>query len=92
MKAVPVTDVKNRLSYYLRLVRSGAHITILDRGRPVAVLAPLAEVDDEIGDLVSAGIVSAAEVPMSKSFLSRKLPRARRPVTAALGLDRDDRF
>ena len=31
-----MTDLKNRLSHYLRLVARGEHVTILDRGRPVA--------------------------------------------------------
>lgn len=92
MKPVPVTDMKNRLSHYLRLVRAGARLTIVDRGRPVAVLAPLTEVDDEIGSLVAKGVASAAEARMSKTFLTKKLPKARRPVSVALMEGRDDRF
>jgi prevent-host-death family protein len=37
---VGVRDLKNSLSRWLRLVRSGEVVVILDRGRPVAVLSP----------------------------------------------------
>lgn len=47
MKAASVTEVKNRLSHYLRAVADGETVTILDRGRPVAQLTPvIAEEDD----------------------------------------------
>ena len=38
MKAVGVRELKNRLSEYLRLVRSGEEILVTDRGEVVAEL------------------------------------------------------
>ena len=38
MKAVPVKELKNRLSSYLREVRSGEIVLVTDRGRVVAEL------------------------------------------------------
>lgn len=35
---IPIREMKNRLSKYLRLVRAGKEIVITDRGRPVAQL------------------------------------------------------
>ena len=92
MEPVPVTDMKNRLSHYLRLVRAGARLTIVDRGRPIAVLAPITGVDDDIGELVAAGVAAPAEARLSKGFLTKPLPKSRRSVTAALIEGRDDRF
>jgi len=37
---VGVRDLKNSLSRWLRLVRSGETVVVLDRGRPVAILSP----------------------------------------------------
>lgn len=92
MDNVPVTEMKNRLSHYLRLVRAGARVTIVDRGRPVAVLAPAAAVDDDIGDLVARGVASGPEQELPPDFLKRELPEPRQSVVAALVEDREDRF
>lgn len=40
MKAVRVADLKARLSEYLRLVRRGEEVTVLDRETPVARIVP----------------------------------------------------
>jgi prevent-host-death family protein len=37
---VGVRDLKNRLSEFLRRVADGERITVTDRGRPVALIAP----------------------------------------------------
>lgn len=42
MKAVGVRELRQRASELLRRVESGETIEVTDRGRPVAVLAPLA--------------------------------------------------
>jgi prevent-host-death family protein len=42
MKAVGIADLKARLSEYLRLVRKGRTLTVLDRGTPVARIVPCA--------------------------------------------------
>ncbi len=40
MKKVRVTDLKARLSHFLRLVRKGETITVYDRDKPVAEIIP----------------------------------------------------
>ena len=48
---VSIRDMKNRLSKYLKLVRTGKEVVITDRGRPVARLTlvkPTAESEEEI--------------------------------------------
>jgi len=40
MPIVGVRKLKAQLSSYLKVVESGTRLTITDRGRPVAVLAP----------------------------------------------------
>lgn len=92
MKSAPVTDVKNRLSHYLRLVARGESVTILDRGRPVARLTRVESGDEEIDALVAAGLARPPIAPLPKDFLTRKLPRPKLSVTQALLEDREDRF
>jgi prevent-host-death family protein len=47
MNAVGIRDLKNRLSHHLKRVRAGARLTVTERGRPIATLAPV----EERGDL-----------------------------------------
>ena len=46
MNAVGVRDLKNRLSHHLKRVRAGARLTVTERGRPIATLAPVETRDD----------------------------------------------
>jgi prevent-host-death family protein len=61
MTSVSVSDLKARLSRYLREVRRGGEVQVLDRGVPVARLTGLrgaaAEVEDRRARLVEAGIL-----------------------------------
>jgi prevent-host-death family protein len=43
MKAVKISEFKAKLSKYLRLVKSGEEINILDRGEPVAKVTSMAK-------------------------------------------------
>jgi len=42
MRTVGIADLKARLSEYLRAVRKGRTLTVLDRGTPVARIVPCA--------------------------------------------------
>ncbi|MBX3026832.1 type II toxin-antitoxin system prevent-host-death family antitoxin [bacterium] len=92
MKAAPVTDMKSRLSHYLRVVARGESVTILDRGRPVARLTRVEADDAELEALVVSGLVRSPLAALPRAFLSRRLPRARTSVSRALAEDREDRF
>jgi prevent-host-death family protein len=43
MAAVGIRELKSDLSKYLKRVGLGERITVTDRGRPIAVLAPIEE-------------------------------------------------
>ena len=92
VKIAPITDVKNRLSHYLRLVARGETVTVVDRGRPIARLTRIEGDDGELHTLVAAGLARPPLRPLPKHFLKGKLPRARASVQEALLEDRDDRF
>ncbi len=92
MKTAPVTDLKNRLSHYLRLVARGENVTILDRGRPVARLSRVESGDTELDALVAAGLARPPLMPLPEDFLVRDLPRSKVSAVQALIDDRADRF
>lgn len=58
MSSVSVSDLKANLSRYLREVRRGGEIQVLDRGNPVARLVPPAEPGDGHRErLISSGLL-----------------------------------
>ena len=78
MKTAPVTDLKKRLSHYLRLVARGESVTILGRGRPVARLSRVDADDSELEGLVASGLARPPVAPLPKDFLVRRLPHLER--------------
>jgi prevent-host-death family protein len=91
MKCAPVTDLKNRLSYYLRLVARGETVTVLDRGRPVAQLTPMGPAEPELQKLAADGLVRLPLRPAPRGFWARPLPHSTLSVSGALEEDRADR-
>jgi len=96
MKTVSVSDLKAHLSRYLREVRRGGEVQILDRGVPVARLTGLAPGDGEADDerrerLIRAGILRPGSG--DASALLRKQPLDL-PVNLrdAVDADREDRL
>jgi len=48
MKAVGIAELKARLSEYLRSVRRGHPVTILDRRTPIARIVPIRDAREEL--------------------------------------------
>jgi prevent-host-death family protein len=59
MERVRIAELKARLSHYLRLVRSGTRVVVLDRDRPVARLEPV----EATGPLRTRGPAPGAPKP-----------------------------
>ncbi len=77
MRSVRVSQLKSRLSEYLRSVKDGSPILITDRGHPVAVLQPYKSQDADLDSLVESGVVLPARRPLDESFWD--LPRPEDP-------------
>jgi antitoxin (DNA-binding transcriptional repressor) of toxin-antitoxin stability system len=77
-KIAPVTDLKNRLSHYLRLVARGESVTVVERGRPVARLARLDAGDAELAALAANGLARLPLRELPADFSRRPLPAATR--------------
>ena len=92
MTTVSVSALKANLSRYLREVRRGSEVQVLDRGAPVARLVPPApDQEGERGRLIASGLLrpgtgGAAEV------LGRPLVELPASLSEALDQDREDRL
>lgn len=68
---VGVRELRQNLSKYLRRVASGERLEVTERGRPVAVLAPLSESSSALQRLVASGRAR----PPQGDLLDLGLPR-----------------
>lgn len=91
MKTAAVTDLKNRLSHFLRIVSRGETVTILDRGRPVAQITPIRSADDSLRGLAAQGFVRLPLRKLPRNFWRRPLAKTSRSVVEALLEEREDR-
>jgi antitoxin (DNA-binding transcriptional repressor) of toxin-antitoxin stability system len=87
MQKATISQLKNRLSEYLRKVRSGETILVMDRDEPVARIEriePGATGYDRIARLEAAGLVRRGSRPLDLAALRRPAPAPRASVVAAL--------
>jgi len=94
MKILSISTLKSRLSEFLRLVREGGRIMVMDRDRPVAWLGPCEGADDldaELIELRDAGLVRVDSGKVPEEYWSR--PRDKDPeglLLAALLENREE--
>lgn len=93
MTTVSISELKAGLSHYLREVRRGGEVQVLDRGKPVArLVAPAVEDDDDLrARLISAGLIRPGKGGMARILDEPPLALDAR-VSEALVEDRADRF
>ena len=99
MKAIPIAELKSRLSAYIQLARAGEEILIRDRNLPVAKLVPLGAADTSSEELALAAAGKLAlpeEVLDEEKFWSvgrktRITARSVRAVRQAVSRDREER-
>ena len=63
-EAVNVRELRQNLSKYLRRIRAGETLRVAERGRPVALLAPLPEAGGAIERLVGQGKLQPARLDL----------------------------
>ena len=95
MKKASISEAKNNLSALIDRVKGGSPVLIVDRGRPVARLEPVSDVqsddDGRLARLVRAGIVRPARGSVSPSALRGDPPRAKKGASALRALLEDRR-
>ena len=83
MLTVGITELKARLSEFLRVVRNGEPVTVLDRGRPVARIVPSGE--------EGAGLVLRPPRDGAPAPGAVRLPRSRKMRRDVLEYLREER-
>lgn len=66
MRTVKISELKAKLSAYIRMVKRGEEVLILDRNAPVARLVPVEPVlsqDEWMDHLIAKGLVTPPRVP-----------------------------
>jgi prevent-host-death family protein len=71
MKKVAIADLKDKLSYHLRVVRDGGELLVTDRGKPLARIIPFEQGKKKSEDEILASMVNAGLLRMN--FSSAKL-------------------
>ena len=87
MEKATISQIKNHLSAYLKKVRAGQSILILDRDQPVARLERVASdqnPDDRLSRLERAGLIKRATRPVPIKALRAPAPKAKHGVLQAL--------
>ena len=93
MEKATISELKNRLSAYLKKVRAGNTILILDRDQPVARLERVAageQAYDRLARLERSGLLRRAVRPVNPKALREPAPSARESVVAALVEERGE--
>jgi prevent-host-death family protein len=87
---VKVSDLKNRLSHYLRLVRRGESVLVSDRDRVIARIEPAGDLtstgtDDArwLDDLERRGVVRRGAGKVPRGWLGRR-PKMKTDIVGAL--------
>lgn len=77
MNYVGVRELKNRLTYYLRLARQGDNIIVTARGKPMAILHSVESIEESAGleeRLVSLAAKGLVRLPVPNARVSEELP------------------
>jgi antitoxin (DNA-binding transcriptional repressor) of toxin-antitoxin stability system len=93
MEKATISQIKDRLSAYLRKVRAGQTILILDRDRPVARLEGVggdAPADDRLARLEQAGLLRRSTQRLSVERLRAPALRTESSLLQALLEERRD--
>ena len=93
MKSAGIAELKNRLSYYLRFVRRGQSVLVLDRDLPIAridpVRGPVPTASGEWSiDLEQAGVMRSPTASLPQDWLEKRIS-AKADVVAALLEERE---
>jgi antitoxin (DNA-binding transcriptional repressor) of toxin-antitoxin stability system len=89
MRTASVSELKSRLSEFLRLVRGGDTVMVMDRGHPVALLGPCQGVESELAELRDAGLVRVGSGEIPADFWTRS--RSKDPQASVRAAVREER-
>ncbi len=73
MQMIGIKELKDKLTYYLKMTRRGDNVIVTDRGAPIAIIHSLdriesnAGVDERIGSLAKRGMI---RLPLKRGKLT----------------------
>jgi prevent-host-death family protein len=73
METVGIRELKNKLTYYLKLTKEGSKIIVTDRGSPVAIIQSIERMRNKTGPeerLASLAKRGLLRLPLKKGKLS----------------------
>lgn len=91
MTSVSITDLKSNLAHYLREVRRGEEIQVLDKGTPVARITPPKTGSGRLHSLIGSGLLRSGKGKASE-ILNEPPIVFPDDLSSALAEDRDDRL
>ena len=95
MRRVAVTELKNQLSRYLRLVKQGETVEIVEHAVPIARITGMRGARGKaaagLDRLIRDGIVSPARLAPDRSAIARAPVPCSGDVVAAIALEREGR-
>ena len=83
MEVASVSQTKNKLSHYLKLVRNGGTVIIMDRGVPVARLESVSTPGNTVGRLerlVQTGVAEGGKGKIPNNLLKLDPVKLEKPV------------
>lgn len=87
MERVTISELKDRLSAFLKKVRAGQTIIIMDRNQPVARIERLGAAgrsDERLSRLERSGLMRTARRRLSVAALRTTAPKSQQSVVQAL--------
>jgi antitoxin (DNA-binding transcriptional repressor) of toxin-antitoxin stability system len=87
MEKATISQLKNRLSAFLKKVRAGQTVVVFDRDQPVARLERIdsdGPLDEKLSRLERAGLLRRSRRPVPVETLRAPAPKAKRSVVQAL--------
>ncbi len=93
MKKAKISELKNRLSYYLRLVRRGQSVLVYDRDRVIARIDPVRDPSrmqdaGEMAELERVGAVRSPTAQLPEGWLDQRV-NVKADVVATLLAERE---
>ena len=79
MQMIGIKELKNKLTYYIKVTRGGDNVIVTDRGSPVAILHSLDQIESSAG--IDERLASLAKRGMIR------LPTKRGKLSAFKGID-----
>ena len=86
MRRVAISELKARLSEYLKAVRAGEEVIVTDRGLPVARIAPVSGTEEKSSRLRMLVRTGQARPPEAEDGIDMKLVAAMRPNVPGVSL------